>query len=260
VAAAVTAPSIVDRFESRVEPQSVRGRPNAAQFEAALGKAKASEAVLVAPVRTQLDWGQASGALREALRNVLGEEPSDSSVRVLTAQWAHETGRGASMFNYNFGGIKGAGPSGLSVAQRTHEGFGASERTIVDRFRAYRTAEEGATDYVHLLRARFPEALEAARQGDPVGFVRALKSRGYFTGDEAAYTRSVASLSGVELPSHAAPLPPALDVQRVSPAIERPVEPERVSVPNVDALAFADEISRAALRIAASTRPEEERS
>jgi hypothetical protein len=193
---------------------------------------------------------------------VVGEEPSKDTLSVLTAQWAHETGNGASMFNYNFAGIKGSGPSGLSVAQRTHEGFGANERAITDNFRAYRTAEEGAGDYVRLLRARFPEAAEAAKNGDPVGFVHALKARGYFTGDEAAYTRSVVSLSGMAMPSGASAAPPVLDAPRLALASGERAAP--FTIPDampalVDGLALADEISRAALRISASTKPEGER-
>lgn len=213
----------------------------------------------MAPVRTRLDAAQASSALRTAYRNVVGEEPSEETVKILTAQWAHETGHGASMFNYNFGGIKGAGPEGLSVAQRTREGWGETERTIVDNFRAYRTADEGATDYVRLLARRFPDALESAGARDPEGFVRGLKARGYFTGNEAAYTRSIVALSGVALPQGGGATPPILNAP---PLVGAPYSPSATSgtgaefprevygPPLVEALAMADEISRAALRIA----------
>jgi len=216
---------------------------------------------LVAAVRTRLDRGQASAALRAAWQNVMGEEPSEGTVKVLTAQWAHETGNGASMFNYNFGGIKGTGPSGLTVSQRTREGFGANERTITDNFRAYRTAEEGAGDYVRLLKARFPGAVEAAKNADPQAFVHALKARGYFTGDEGAYTRSIVALSGIELPDGIPEMTPTLDSRRIGVQTSgfdsgfAAVDPSSVLV---DGLALADEISRAALRIAAATRPKGE--
>lgn len=218
----------------------------------------------MAPTRTKLDAGQASAALREAWQAVHGEAPNDETVSLLTAQWAHETGRGASMFNYNFGGIKGSGPSGLSVAQRTREGHGATERTIVDNFRAYTTAEEGATDYVRLLAKRFPEATEAARTGDPGAFVHALKTRGYFTGDEGAYTRSVATLAGLPLSEGTYAAPPVLDARPLLPpsgmvATGSALAYSDQSALLVDSLSLADEISRAALRIAASTKPNGER-
>ncbi len=145
--------------------------------------------------RTQLTASQAAHHLRQALGEHLGRQPDDRTVAIVTAQWAHETAHGASMYNYNFGGIKGRSPSGLCVAQRTREGFGKSEVTIVDRFRAYQTPQEGALDYIGLLKTRYPNALEAAERGDPSAFVRALKARGYFTGDPAAYERSVSQIA-----------------------------------------------------------------
>lgn len=219
------------------------------------------KAAIVAPVRTRLDGTQAAEALRNAWTRVRGEPPSERTLSVLTAQWAHETGNGASMYNFNFGGIKGMGPSGLSVAQRTKEGFGATERTISDRFRAYRSAEEGATDYVQLLSKRFPEAIQAAQAGDPTGFVAGLRQRGYFTGDPVAYTRSVSSLAAralsqgfsavgsslgalgapAELNLHATPLAQQGSFDYPSGAT--------LSAPLIDALRIGDEISRAALRI-----------
>ena len=145
--------------------------------------------------RTRLTPDQASGAIRDALSRVTGAAPNEQTVALLTAQWAHETAHGASMYNYNFGGIKGAGPTGLTVEQKTREGSGQTEHRVTDHFRAYESAQDGATDYVKLLAQRYPEAVSAAQHGDSSGFVRGLKQRGYFTGDEGAYERSVRSIS-----------------------------------------------------------------
>ncbi|HEY6562612.1 MAG TPA: glucosaminidase domain-containing protein [Polyangiaceae bacterium] len=229
---------------------------------------------VVAARRTALSGEQAAHALGHAYTQLTGERPSAATTAILTAQWAHETGRGASMYNYNFGGIKGTGPSGLSVAQKTREGWGADERQIVDRFRAYNSATEGATDYVRLLQARYPKALEAARQGDAAGFVHALKARGYFTGNEQAYVRSVEFMSQQALThgyavlgAGAAPSAPAsVSEPRLSDAAAAPLDavqheadalalaeqatPSDNVTPFVNALRIADEISRAALRIA----------
>lgn len=243
-------------------------RPQAASaasaFDALLSaraRPTAQTPAIVPPARTRLDGTQASDALRSAWTHVTGEPPSEHTVAILTAQWAHETGNGASMYNYNFGGIKGTGPSGLSVSQRTKEGFGATEHTITDRFRAYRTAEEGATDYVKLLTQRFPEAVQAAKAGDPAGFVSGLKQRGYFTGDAGAYTRSVSSLTaqamtrgygavGSHLGELAAPAELNLHATPIaSQRYEDYVAGPQLSTPLIDALRIGDEISRAALRI-----------
>ncbi len=154
---------------------------------------------MVRPTRTQLSGEEAARALSSAWQQVRGEPPSPGTLSILVGQWAHETGRGASMLNYNFGGLKGTGPSGLSTACSTREGWGDSEVRVVDRFRAYGSPEEGARDYVSLLARRYPEAVKAAEQGDARGFVHALKARGYFTDNEASYTRSVHSLATLAL-------------------------------------------------------------
>jgi hypothetical protein len=263
VASAISNISLgLPEWQERAEPRAA----TAPAFDALLSARTQATApspapALVPPVRTRLDGADAAEALRSAWTRVTGQPPSEHTVAILTAQWAHETGNGASMYNYNFGGIKGTGPSGLSVSQRTKEGFGASEHTITDRFRAYRSAEEGATDYVGLLTKRFPEAAQAAQSGDPAGFVSGLKQRGYFTGDPTAYTRSVTSLTAQALThgygavgSHLGELgaPPELNLHATPLATERYeyfVAGPQLSTPLIDALRIGDEISRAALRI-----------
>jgi hypothetical protein len=163
-----------------------------AAFEQSLARVTSQS---VGAKRTRLTPDEASAAIRQAWSRVTGEAPNEQTVALLTAQWAHETAHGASMYNYNFGGIKGTGPTGLSVEQKTKEGWGRTERRITDHFRAYDSAQDGANDYVKLLTQHYPEAVTAAKQGDAGGFVKGLKQRGYFTGDEGAYERSVSSIS-----------------------------------------------------------------
>jgi hypothetical protein len=250
--------------ELREAPEVKASKAAEAQFQQALEGAKAAQPAgnLVPVVRTQLSAGQARDALRSAWEKVTGEVPSDKTLALITAQWAHETGSGASMYNYNFAGIKGAGPDGLSVAQHTREGYGATERRIVDNFRAYKSAEDGATDYVQLLSKRFPEAVEGARQGDPNAFVHGLKSRGYFTGQEGAYLNNVASIASrylgqpLEMQGGA---PPLLDY-RGMPGPAAPLDlqgmyAQMAPSPDsfVDALSITDQINRSALRAFSGT-------
>lgn len=251
------------------DARAVKADPAFEALLASRAKATAATPSLVAPVRTRLDGNQASDALRAAWKNVTGQAPSEKTVAILTAQWAHETGNGASMYNYNFGGIKGMGPSGIAVQQRTKEGFGASEHTITDRFRAYRTAEEGATDYVKLITQRFPEAAKSAQNGDPTGFVAGLKQRGYFTGDPAAYARSVNTLTAQAMSqgfgavgSHLGELgaPAELNLHATPLAAQNYADYQfgpQPTAPLIDALRIGDEISRAALRIVASSDPKD---
>jgi hypothetical protein len=245
-------------------------RTGEASLNASLGAARlpgrpegAERTGNVNAVKTPVTPEQARALIADALEHVTGEKPTPESVAILTAQWAHETGRGASMYNYNFAGIKGTGPSGLTVAQRTREGWGATERTIVDNFRAYQTAEEGARDYVGLLKARFPAALDAAKQGDPGGTVRALKQAGYFTGDEGAYTRSVTKIAKELLPESVDFVPeplPALPIDYASALAARDAGAHApAGVPFVNPAAFSDHILQAALRIMSAPVEDAER-
>ncbi|MCH2110500.1 MAG: glucosaminidase domain-containing protein [Polyangiaceae bacterium] len=176
--------------------------PPKSEFSEALRDAKKSTATdsekvgrpgrqVVRLSRTKLSVARAAAALEQAWTKELGSPPTPEAVAILTAQWSHETGQGTSMYNNNFGGIKGVGPEGLTAAARTKEGYGAHEVKIVDHFRAYSTPESGAQDYVSLLRRKYPKALSAAQSGQAPEFVHALHQGGYFTGSPQAYTASV---------------------------------------------------------------------
>lgn len=191
-------------LRARDAQPSPAGAEQSEQFTQALSRAERATApspgatpTLVRAARTQLSGEQAASALRSAWTRVRGEPPRAETLSILVGQWAHETGRGASMLNYNFGGLKGTGPTGLSAAYTTREGWGEGATHGVARFRAYGSAEEGASDYVSLLARRYPDAVRAAEQGDAPGFVRALKAGGYFTDNEAAYSKSVQSLAAL---------------------------------------------------------------
>lgn len=222
-----------------------------------------SPTVVVEKMATPLSGGEAASALKAAWESRFHESPRPDQLSVLVAQWSHETGGGRAMMNYNFGGIKGAGPSGLTAAYRTTEGIGESERKITDQFRAYRGAHEGAADYLKLLDEHFPAALEATRRGDAAGFVQALKRGGYFTGSEDSYVKSVTALAaeartagydavgrtdGTPVTAHTFPLAHPGGSSEASPPL---------SLAAVDAVAMADELSRAALRIAAAQARDE---
>lgn len=211
----------------------------------------------MAPARTPLTGSQAASALSTAWRTVTGQPPNPKLLSVLVAQWAHETGRGEAMLNYNFGGIKGSAPSGLSAVYRTHEGSGETARITSDRFRAYRSAGEGAADYVRFLRARFPAALGAAQAGDASGFVHELKRSGYFTDNEESYARSVSDLARRAERDGFDSIGAGTTAKGVSPtglaSFAHAASGLPIANPLIDSGALADEIAQAALRIAQST-------
>ena len=234
----------------------------------------------VPSTRTPLSGTQAASALQSAYCRLFGEPPTNDTLSVLVAQWAHETGGGASMLNYNFGVLKGVSPAGLSTAYTTHEGSGASTQKVVAHFRAYETAADGATDYLRLLSQRFPSALDAAHRGDAPGFVHALKKSGYFTDSESSYTHSVCALAEqvrthgyndigpASRVSHADSTVQSVASRVVSPVHQTPASVVGQNVGSVlgagqtartvDVSAMGDELARAALRIAAGENHEED--
>jgi hypothetical protein len=149
----------------------------------------------VPPRLTPIDGERAARELKRAWSNVVGHRPSDDTLLILAAHWAHETSGGTFMYNYNFAGIKGRGASGLSCLREAHEGWGIRSLAGVDRFRAYLSASEGAEDYVSLLARKYPRAIEAARSGDILQFVTALRQGGYFTGSAAVYAQCLVELA-----------------------------------------------------------------
>lgn len=133
-------------------------------------------------------------AIARAYKKLTGRAPSAVTLDVLTAQASLETASGTRMYNFNFGGIKGRGPTGETARCKTHEVIAGKDVTIRDGFRAYRTLDEGAIDYVKLMRDQFPRAMDQAARGNVSGFAKALKQSHYYTADETAYATALHGL------------------------------------------------------------------
>ena len=143
--------------------------------------------------RTETTPDQIRRALALALEERGGEAPQ-GLLDVLVAHVAHETAGGRRMYNYNFGGIKGRSPDGATAVYATHERVGGAKVAVRDGFRAYRTIDDGARDYVALLERRYPEALEAAVEGGPRAYAQALAKGRYYTDSPARYARALERL------------------------------------------------------------------
>ena len=187
----------------------------------------------IAAEKTPASVEEVGAALGRVWTERFGEPPSKASLCVLLAQWALETGRGKAMWNFNLGNQKGKpdgsdgrcwtffacnellpaktanamlaragqrrdGMPGRNVAITRVQGDTATVWFYPDHpaccFRAYRTIDEGAADYLGLLHKRFSKAWPAVIAGDPSQFSHLLKASRYYTADEQQYTRSVVSL------------------------------------------------------------------
>ena len=160
------------------------------------------KATIVPDLLTRCDAPTYLRAIRSGLETLSGRTPSTAHVAVLTAQSALESGRWRSMHRFNPGNIKASPTYEYLYCQfRCNEVIGGKVLWFdpphpQTNFRAFMDLDTGVLDYLRFLadRARYRPAWEAAASGDPVRFVHALKTAGYFTADEAPYLRAVVSL------------------------------------------------------------------
>ncbi len=194
-----------------------------------MGIGAVSARTFVEPERTPATRADLRGAIERAWTKETGKRPTASLLDTLTAHASLETASGAKMYNFNFGGIKGAGPHGEVARCRTKEVVNGREIEIRDGFRSYRSIDEGAVDYVKTMRAQFGSALAKAEAGDVNGFAHALKEKHYYTANEDAYASALRNLSGVhEAPAAEKPkprilseLPDTAQIERVMDALSR---------------------------------------
>jgi flagellar protein FlgJ len=150
----------------------------------------------VEPRRTPVSTADLRSAIGRAYRRLAGGPPSSAMLDTLTAQASLETGGGAQMYNYNFGGIKAGSHAGDRANYLTHEVVAGKDLTVRQAFRAYTSLDEGAEDYVRVLSHNFGTALSSAQVGDVRGFAHALKQAGYYTASEDQYASALQSLGG----------------------------------------------------------------
>lgn len=148
------------------------------------------------PVRTPITNALFADAVRAAW-----PEASREAIGVLWAQYALETGRGKACWNNNIGNVKATPGDGLNYTMlpNTWEIINGKRETFQPPhpqtwFRSYETLAEGMVSHIAFLRRRYAAAWAHVEAGQPDAFARALKARGYFTGDVDVYARSLVSL------------------------------------------------------------------
>lgn len=197
----------------------------------------------VAPQSTPTAPSELRAAIARAYQRVTGAPASRGVLDALTAQASLETARGTSMLNYNFGGIKGASPAGATVRSKTVEVLQGKQQTIVDGFRAYKTLDEGAEDYVRTMRGSFARALAAADHGSIDGFAHELKEARYYTASEKDYARALHALANDAPASQRAALTAAPSTSATSPT---------TSPTTFEVLRMLDSLRTSMLRIGSS--------
>jgi flagellum-specific peptidoglycan hydrolase FlgJ len=174
---------------------------------------------------------------------VTGRTATPALLQSLTAQASLETGAGHSMYNYNFGGVKGASPTGQSASCLTHEVIGGQDVTLHQSFRAYQSLDDGAEDYVRVMVQRFGGAMAAGSTGNLDGFAHALKQAGYYTASETDYASALKSASA------------AMGAPQSSEAALLPVPSSSSFASSVDVSRLFDALSLSAIHIADPSAP-----
>ena len=158
--------------------------------------------------RTPVTVPQIRDAIARAHERLTGRPATAGVLDALTAQASLETARGSSMYNFNFGGLKGASPAGATATCGTREVVGGQTVAVRAVLRAYGSIDEGAIDYVATMSRRFGGALGVAARGDVDGFAHALKQAGYFTASEQDYAAGLHAALGTQGAAHAPPVAP----------------------------------------------------
>lgn len=157
-------------------------------------------------VKTEVTEPQMAQAMIEAWKSLFGNQPSKEQIAILMSQNALETGHRAKMWNYNVGNIttgpKWQGdywegldwlyeylpPDQTGIPQR-------QKKTIKLQYRAYPTLLDGAKDYLRVISSgRYSKAWQSILHPDVEAYSKALKQSGYYTADEAPYTKGLQSL------------------------------------------------------------------
>src|SRR6266581_3138880 len=141
--------------------------------------------------------------LHSAWATLFNNEPSINSMAVLFAQWCLEVGIGAKYAKcYNFGNIKSSPNDGLYWTNfRCNEIISGKEIWFnppedACKFRAFKTANDGAVNYLKFLSGRksYANAWSQVIAGNPSEYSHQLKLNYYYSASEILYTNGVVSL------------------------------------------------------------------
>jgi len=157
-------------------------------------------------VQTHVSEPQMAQAMIEAWAQLFGGRPTKEQIAILMAQNTLETGARKSMWNYNVGNITTDGkgkwdywegldwlyeslpPDQTGIPQRR-------KKTIKLKYRAYPNLIEGTKDYLRVISSgRYSKAWQNILNPNVEEYSKALKQMGYYTADEAPYTKGLQSV------------------------------------------------------------------
>jgi hypothetical protein len=149
-------------------------------------------------VKTDVSEPQMAQAVIEAWKDLFGKPPGKEQVAMVIAQNNLETGHRKAMWNYNVGNLTTNGQApfdyfdDLTTDEQTSPG---QWKKMNLKYRAYPSLEAGTRDYLRLISGgRYSEAWKHIIDPDPIAYSKALHTAGYYTANEAGYTKAMTAL------------------------------------------------------------------
>lgn len=149
-------------------------------------------------VKTNVSEPQMAQAFINGWTSLFGTAPSKQQVGLLVAQNNLETGHRNSMWNYNVGNITTNGRDqfnyfdDLTTDEQIEPGKWEKKNL---KYRAYDSLDDGVKDYLRLLSGKkYSEVWRHIVNPNPVAFSKSLKDAGYYTANEAPYTKNIVNL------------------------------------------------------------------
>jgi len=149
-------------------------------------------------VRTTVSETEMAQAIIEAWKQLFSTMPTKEQVTMVLAQNALETGHRQKMWNYNVGNIitDGKGSFDFYDDLTTSEQVSPGKWEKMNlKFRSYPNLLAGVRDYLKLISSKkYAGAWSHIVNPNIVAFSKALKQAGYYTANEAPYTKQLSSL------------------------------------------------------------------
>jgi|SRR6185436_2642857 len=149
-------------------------------------------------VKTNVSTEQITQAVINAWVELFHVVPSKEQIAMVLAQNALETGHRKSMWNYNIGNITTDGKGGydffddLPTDEQVKPGVW---KKMSLKYRAYPSLKEGMQDYLKFISGKkYANAWQHILHPNPAAFSKALKQSGYYTANEAPYTKTLTKL------------------------------------------------------------------
>lgn len=149
-------------------------------------------------IKTEVSVSQMADAITEGWKELFGVMPSKEQVAMVLSQNALETGHRKSMWNYNVGNITTSGKDqydyfdDLTTNEQIKPG---TWKKMNLKYRAYPSLKDGIKDYLKFISGkRYSDAWKHILNPNPVEFSKALKAAGYYTANEAGYTKTLSKL------------------------------------------------------------------